>query len=223
MTRVHARPGHRPLLARRHRPRALRRSASRRSTPSCVAADLDPPKDWLPIAPAAHYLCGGVVTDLDGASDLAGPVGRGRGGLLGRARRQPAGVNSLLEGMVFAFRAVEAIERGKGEAEPTGRHARACSTATSSRGVIGGRPVPHGQVSVAGSALTRRDSRRASGIRESLQRTMTRDAGVLRTADSLRRARTRDRWRERRSASIAPIRRSGLRPSPQPRSRWPTR
>ena len=33
---------------------------------------LDPSRDWLPIAPAAHYLSGGVVTDLDGASALAG-------------------------------------------------------------------------------------------------------------------------------------------------------
>src|SRR4051794_23198175 len=33
---------------------------------------LDPAVDWLPIAPAAHYLCGGVVADLDGASTLPG-------------------------------------------------------------------------------------------------------------------------------------------------------
>ncbi|MGH2685682.1 MAG: L-aspartate oxidase, partial [Actinomycetota bacterium] len=33
---------------------------------------LDPSADWLPIAPAAHYLCGGIVTDLDGASALPG-------------------------------------------------------------------------------------------------------------------------------------------------------
>src|SRR5438876_293467 len=33
---------------------------------------LDPTVDWLPIAPAAHYLSGGVVTDLEGASALPG-------------------------------------------------------------------------------------------------------------------------------------------------------
>ena len=29
---------------------------------------LDPASDWLPVAPAAHYTCGGIVTDLHGAS-----------------------------------------------------------------------------------------------------------------------------------------------------------
>src|SRR5438046_2078574 len=33
---------------------------------------LDPHRDWLPVAPAAHYLCGGVCTDLDGATMLPG-------------------------------------------------------------------------------------------------------------------------------------------------------
>ncbi|MBC8365490.1 MAG: FAD-binding protein [Actinobacteria bacterium] len=31
-----------------------------------------PTTDWLPIAPAAHYHCGGVLTDLDGATTLPG-------------------------------------------------------------------------------------------------------------------------------------------------------
>src|SRR5436305_1644798 len=39
---------------------------------SLEAVGLDPATDWLPIAPAAHYLSGGVVTDLDGASVLPG-------------------------------------------------------------------------------------------------------------------------------------------------------
>ena len=39
---------------------------------SLHAAGLDPAVDWLPIAPAAHYLSGGVVTDLDGASAVPG-------------------------------------------------------------------------------------------------------------------------------------------------------
>ncbi|HEX6570007.1 MAG TPA: FAD-binding protein, partial [Acidimicrobiales bacterium] len=33
---------------------------------------LDPARDWLPVAPAAHYLCGGIVADLDGATSLPG-------------------------------------------------------------------------------------------------------------------------------------------------------
>ena len=63
-----------------------------RSTQSSWRPDLDPAKDWLPIAPAAHYLCGGVVTDLDGASDLPGLWAAGEVACSGRARRQPSGV-----------------------------------------------------------------------------------------------------------------------------------
>jgi hypothetical protein len=37
---------------------------------SLAEVGLDPAKDWLPIAPAAHYTCGGMVTDLDGASSV---------------------------------------------------------------------------------------------------------------------------------------------------------
>src|SRR5947209_6377847 len=39
---------------------------------SVTAIGLDPANDWLPIAPAAHYLSGGILTDLDGASVLPG-------------------------------------------------------------------------------------------------------------------------------------------------------
>jgi len=78
-----------------------------------ATAGLDPATDWLPIAPAAHYLCGGVVTDLDGASDLAGLWAAGEVACSGVHGANRLASNSLLEGMVFAFRVVEAIERGK--------------------------------------------------------------------------------------------------------------
>ena len=39
---------------------------------ACQGAGLDPTHDWLPVAPAAHYLSGGVCTDLDGAATLPG-------------------------------------------------------------------------------------------------------------------------------------------------------
>ena len=112
----------------------------RRSTPSSCAADLDPAKDWLPIAPAAHYLCGGVVTDLDGASDLPGLWAAGEVACSGVHGANRLASNSLLEGMVFAFRAVEGIERGKGEAEPTGAM-RSVLHGDYPAGVIGGRPT----------------------------------------------------------------------------------
>ena len=38
---------------------------------------LDPSSDWLPIAPAAHYLSGGIVTDLDGGPIAGAPLDLG--------------------------------------------------------------------------------------------------------------------------------------------------
>ena len=53
-------------------------------------AGIDPERELVPVAPAAHYMMGGIATDLDARATLAGPV-RGRRVLVhGAARRQPA-------------------------------------------------------------------------------------------------------------------------------------
>ncbi len=39
---------------------------------SCRRAGIDPTVDLIPVAPASHYFCGGIETDLDGATNLAG-------------------------------------------------------------------------------------------------------------------------------------------------------
>ncbi len=143
-----------------------------------AAAGLDPAKDWLPIAPAAHYLCGGVVTDLDGASDLPGLWAAGEVACSGVHGANRLASNSLLEGMVFAFRSIEAVERGKGEAEPTGAM-RSVVDGVDTAGVIGGRAVIRHETSEGSGNDQRAD------LREHLQQTMTHDAGVLRTAATL--------------------------------------
>src|SRR5256714_14740643 len=87
---------------------------------SVRAIGLDPSRDWLPIAPAAHYLSGGVVTDLDGASALPGLWAAGEVACTGVHGANRLASNSLLEGMVFAPRAVDAILDGKDAADATG-------------------------------------------------------------------------------------------------------
>ncbi|MCU1447853.1 MAG: L-aspartate oxidase, partial [Acidimicrobiales bacterium] len=84
------------------------------------AIGLDPTRDWLPIAPAAHYLSGGIVTDLDGASALPGLWACGEVACTGVHGANRLASNSLLEGMVFAPRVVEAIEAGRDGPQPTG-------------------------------------------------------------------------------------------------------
>src|ERR1700704_4463265 len=100
------------------------------------AVGLDPTTDWLPIAPAAHYFCGGIVVDLDGASPLPGLWAAGETACNGVHGANRLASNSLLDGMVFAPRVIEAIERGKRKPEPTG-----AMRALLGSGGIAGRPL----------------------------------------------------------------------------------
>ena len=140
-------------------------------------AALDPAKDWLPIAPAAHYLSGGIVTDLDGAASLPGLWACGEAACTGVHGANRLASNSLLEGMVFAPRVVEAIERGKDQPEPTGAMRAVMERSDAEiAGCRTLRPQP-----VAGRAV----ETDAPKAREQLQRAMTLGAGVLRSAESL--------------------------------------
>ena len=154
-------------------------------TLAAVLADvgLDPGADWLPVAPAAHYLCGGVLTDLDGATMLPGLWAAGEVACSGVHGANRLASNSLLEGMVFAARVVEAIVGGKGEAGPSG----------ALRPLIEGwRPGPAGLEVIGLVHLNHRRSAPA-GVpvldvakrKEELQQLMTANAGVLRSAASL--------------------------------------
>ena len=71
---------------------------------SLAEAGLDPSVDWLPIAPAAHYLSGGVLTDLNGATVLPGLWAAGEVACTGVHGANRLASNSLLEGMVFGAR-----------------------------------------------------------------------------------------------------------------------
>lgn len=87
---------------------------------SVRAAGLDPSSDWLPIAPAAHHIAGGILTDLDGASALPGLWAIGEVACSGVHGANRLASNSLLEGLVFGARAAEAIVAGKQGPAATG-------------------------------------------------------------------------------------------------------
>ena len=78
---------------------------------SCRVAGIDPVTDLIPVAPAAHYFCGGVETDLDGATNLAGLYACGEVASSGVHGANRLASNSLLEGLVFAARIAEALAR----------------------------------------------------------------------------------------------------------------
>ncbi len=71
---------------------------------SCRRAGIDPAVDLIPVSPACHYFCGGIETDLDGATSLAGLYACGEVASSGVHGANRLASNSLLEGLVFARR-----------------------------------------------------------------------------------------------------------------------
>jgi L-aspartate oxidase len=137
---------------------------------------LDPARDWLPVAPAAHYHCGGVVTDLDGATALPGLWAAGEVACTGVHGANRLASNSLLEGMVFGARVVEAVVAGKKAPAETGALRPVLQPGASGPGEIGVVMLPATKRPTGAPTPERRDD---------LQRAMTRGAGVVRTAESL--------------------------------------
>ncbi len=72
---------------------------------ACRSAGLDLATDRIPVGPAAHYLMGGVVTDLDGRTTLPGLFAAGEVACTGVHGANRLASNSLLEGLVFGARA----------------------------------------------------------------------------------------------------------------------
>ena len=87
---------------------------------ACRNAGLDLATDRIPVSPAAHYVMGGVESDLDGRTSLAGLFAAGEVACTGVHGANRLASNSLLEGLVFGARAAEAMARTPGE--PATRH-----------------------------------------------------------------------------------------------------
>ncbi|QSZ53566.1 L-aspartate oxidase [Paenarthrobacter sp. AT5] len=129
--------------------------------------------DWtrepVPVAPAAHYWMGGVVTDLHGQTSVPGLYAAGEVACTGVQGANRLASNSLLEGLVFARRAVRAAV----DAVPL----RAGSAA-------GGLPLTHAAGTPSPADGARPPSEYAGTepfSRGALQRLMTAKAGVLRS------------------------------------------
>jgi L-aspartate oxidase len=70
---------------------------------------LDLQRDPIPVRPAAHYLMGGVKTDLDGRTTVNGLYAAGEAACTGVHGANRLASNSLLEGLVFGARAAKAM------------------------------------------------------------------------------------------------------------------
>ena len=125
---------------------------------SCLQHGIDPVHDLIPVAPASHYVSGGVRADLWGRTSVPGLYACGEVAWTGVHGANRLASNSLLEGLVFARRIAhdlaDRLALGLPRQEPR----------------VDERPM----------------GLFAASTRAQLQQAMTAGAGVLRTADSLK-------------------------------------
>jgi L-aspartate oxidase len=132
------------------------RSRFPRICATCQRHGIDATTDPVPVSPAAHYLMGGIATDLDGRSSLPGLWAAGEAACTGVHGANRLASNSLLEGLVFGARAGASMAAHAGP-EPAA-------------------PASLGEPSVA----------EVPGLREELRRRAWLQLGLVREAAGLR-------------------------------------
>ena len=121
---------------------------------------LDLSRDLIPVRPAAHYLMGGVRTDVDGRTSLPGLYAAGEVACTGVHGANRLASNSLLEGLVFGARAATAMRDDAGD-------------------------LPGGEPEIR-QKFTARPAPEEAGVLREIQRKMWQNAGLLRDAKGLK-------------------------------------
>lgn len=133
---------------------------------TCLRYDIDITEEWIPVSPSAHYMMGGVWTDLNGATTVPGLFAAGEVACSGVHGANRLASNSLLEGLVFGARAALAAVAYAARQEIP-------SLATQ-------------ETTLKAEHVGSLDD--AEKLRSSLRRTMWGQVGVIRSGESLIRA-----------------------------------
>src|SRR6202034_2993773 len=90
-------------------------------TAACRKHGIDPVTEMIPVAPGAHYSCGGILADLDGQTTLAGLYAAGEAASTGVQGANRLASNSVTEAVIADALAADGGGRSK-TADPQGAH-----------------------------------------------------------------------------------------------------
>jgi L-aspartate oxidase len=145
-------------------------------TARCREAGVDPVTEPIPVAPGAHYTCGGVHADLYGRTSLAGLYAIGEVAATGVHGANRLASNSVTEALVAGQRVGELL----GQALPTTRPGLRAVGPGGARAV-----APHRRNAAAGLRAPLAGTGVAAAFRPELAAAMSRYAGVLRDGAGL--------------------------------------